>query len=175
VAHPARGISRRANRLGAGDHIRKYDRTATLANARATAAKSRANALGILHSLMEFAADEGWATGENPVKRIKKPVNASADPDVHALEAEEVEALPRAVPDDALGRVEGAVYLAAVMTGLRQGELLGLRWGEVDWTARRIRVRRNFVRGEFGSPKSKRSSRSVPLAHRVAAQLARLS
>jgi integrase len=61
------------------------------------------------------------------------------------------------------------------MTGLRQGELLGLRWRDVDWTAQRIRVRRNFVRGEFGSPKSKRSTRSVPLTRRVAAELERLS
>ncbi|HET6864674.1 MAG TPA: site-specific integrase, partial [Solirubrobacteraceae bacterium] len=30
---------------------------------------------------------------------------------------------------------------------------------------------RNFVRGEFGTPKSKRSTRSVPLATRVAAEL----
>ena len=48
------------------------------------------------------------------------------------------------------------------MTGLRKGELLALRWGDVDWSACRIRVRRNFVRGEFGTPKSKRSSRSAP-------------
>jgi integrase len=32
-------------------------------------------------------------------------------------------------------------------------------------------VRRNFVRGEFGTPKSQRSSRSIPLADRVAAEL----
>ena len=37
-----------------------------------------------------------------------------------------------------------------------------------------MRVRRNFVRGEFGTPKSKRSSRSVPLADRLAAELDRL-
>lgn len=55
-----------------------------------------------------------------------------------------------------------------MMTGLRQGELLGLRWRDVDWRAGRVRVRRSYVRGEFGSPKSKRSSRAVPLADRVA-------
>jgi integrase len=54
---------------------------------------------------------------------------------------------------------------------MRQGELLALRWRDVDWQARRVRVRRNFVRGEFGTPKSKRSSRSVPLADRVAGEL----
>ena len=122
------------------------------------APKSRANALGTLHSLIEFAIDEGWATGENPVKRVKKPALATADADVHFLETEEVEALLRAVPDDALGRIERVMYLSAAMTGMRQGELFALRWRDVDWSARRMRVRRNYVRGEFGTPTSKRSA-----------------
>jgi integrase len=135
------------------------------------APKSRANALGTLHSLIEFAIDEGWSAGENPVKRVEKPALATTDPDVRFLDAEEVEALLRAVPDDPLGRVERVMYLTAAMTGMRQGELFALRWRDVDWTARRIRVRRNNVRGEFGTPKSKRSARSVPLASRVATEL----
>lgn len=59
------------------------------------------------------------------------------------------------------------------MTGLRQGELIALRWRDVDWTVGRVRVRQNYVRGEFGTPKSKRSTRSVPLADRVAGELDR--
>jgi integrase len=61
------------------------------------------------------------------------------------------------------------------MTGLRRGELLALRWSDVDWLASRIRVRRNYVRGEFGTPKSRRSTRSVPMAREVAVALERLS
>jgi hypothetical protein len=60
------------------------------------------------------------------------------------------------------------------MTGLRKGELLALRWKDVDWQAARIRVRQNYVRGEFGTPKSKRSTRSVPMADEVAGGLDRL-
>ncbi len=135
------------------------------------APKSRANALGTLHSLIEFAIDEGWMVGENPVKRVEKPALAETDPDVRFLETEEVEALLGAVPDDPLGRVERVMYLTAAMTGMRQGELFALRWRDVDWSARRIRVRRNYVRGEFGTPKSKRSARSVPLASRIATEL----
>ncbi len=44
------------------------------------APKSRANALGTLHSLIEFAIDEGWMVGENPVKRVEKPALAETDP-----------------------------------------------------------------------------------------------
>ncbi len=60
------------------------------------------------------------------------------------------------------------------MTGLRQGELIALRWRDVDWGAARVRVRQNFVLGRFGTPKSKRSSRSVPMADKVAGELERL-
>jgi len=44
------------------------------------APKSRANALGTLHSLIEFAIGEGWTSGENPVKRVEKPALATTDP-----------------------------------------------------------------------------------------------
>jgi integrase len=43
----------------------------------------------------------------------------------------------------------------------------------VDWTALRVRVRQNFTRGEFGTPKSRRSTRSVPLAHELPRELDR--
>ena len=61
-----------------------------------------------------------------------------------------------------------------MVQGLRQGELLALRWRDVDWFAQRIRVRQNYVRGEFGMPKSRRSIRSVPMADEVGAELERL-
>ncbi len=66
------------------------------------------------------------------------------------------------------------MFLAGAMSGLRQGELLALRWRDVDWPSGRIRVRQNYVRGEFGTPKSRRSTRSVPMADRVAGELDRL-
>lgn len=59
------------------------------------------------------------------------------------------------------------------MTGLRRGELIALRWRDVDWPSGRARVRRSHVRGEYVSPKSKRGSRSVPLADELAGELER--
>src|SRR6202012_1234954 len=72
-----------------------------------------------------------------------------------------------AVLEDDLARVDRALYLTAAMTGLRQGELLGLRWRDVDFTSRRIRVVTNYVRGEFDHPKSEESARSVPMGRKV--------
>jgi integrase len=57
------------------------------------------------------------------------------------------------------------------MSGLRQGELIALRWRDVDWAAGKIRVRRKRYRGRDGKPKSRRGSRAVPLADRAARAL----
>jgi integrase len=133
--------------------------------------KSTLNYLGLLHGIFDFAIRRGWATTTNPCKLVDKPERLDADADVRFLDQPELDALLDAVPDDDLGRVERVMYLAAAMTGMRQGELLALRWMDVDWLARRVRVRRNYVRGEFGTPKSKRSTRSVPLADRLGGEL----
>ncbi|MGZ4235303.1 MAG: tyrosine-type recombinase/integrase, partial [Solirubrobacteraceae bacterium] len=132
--------------------------------------KTVSNCLGLLHSIFEFAIRRGWANDENPCKRAEKP-KAVEHSDIRFLDEDEVEALLRAVPDTEFGRLQRVLYLAAVMTGMRQGELLALRWADVDWPARRIRVRRNYVRGEFGTPKSRRGSRSIPLADRLGGEL----
>jgi len=58
------------------------------------------------------------------------------------------------------------------MTGMRQGELLAIRWIDIDWTARRVRVVDNFTRGRFGTPKSDKG-RSIPVPDRLAAELDR--
>jgi integrase len=95
------------------------------------------------------------------------------DADIRFLTVEELEALLDAVPDDELGRVDRVIYLTAAMTGLRRGELVALRWQDIDWQAGLMRVRRSYTRGEFASPKSRRSSRAVPMADRVAGELER--
>jgi integrase len=85
-----------------------------------------------------------------------------------------MDALVSAVAAGDYQAVDRALFLCAAMTGLRQGEALALYWRDVDWSAGRVRVRQSYVRGEFGTPKSKRSSRSVPLADRMAGELERL-
>ena len=136
------------------------------------APKSVLNYLGFLHSLFAFSEKRGWGAG-NPVKLVDKPRPGDGDPEIRFLDEGELAAVIRAVPDDDRGPLERVLYLVAAMTGLRQGELIALRWRDVDWSAGRIRVRRNFVRGQYGTPKSKRSSRAVPLADRAGAELER--
>ena len=81
------------------------------------------------------------------------------------------------MPPDVLGPVLRAIVLTAAYTGLRQSELLGLRWRDVDWPARRIRVRNAYVRGEHSREgKSDLSTRrSVPIADRLRRGAARMA
>jgi integrase len=162
------------------------------------APKTVRNVITFMHSVFEHAIDRGWTT-QNPLRRASRPKRrraGDANSDIQFLTVPELEAVLHAIPDDVvvrapaparrgragsappipphvLGPVIRVVVLAAAMTGLRQSELLGLRWRDVDWTAQRIRVRNAWVRGEHSvEGKSDLSTRrSVPMADRLAREL----
>ncbi|MBN8866779.1 MAG: site-specific integrase [Solirubrobacterales bacterium] len=73
-----------------------------------------------------------------------------------------------AVPDDYLGSSDRALILAAAQTGLRQGELIALRWDDILWDQTAVRVRASVSRGSLGDPKSVTSKIQVPMSRRVA-------
>jgi integrase len=140
--------------------------------------------MSFAHGIFAHAIKQGWATS-NPVAMADKPPRAGADQDIHFLTTRELEALLEAAQariaapaaeqpeSQVLAATDYVIYLTAAMTGLRQGELVALRWRDVDWMASVIRVRRNYTRNAWGQPKSKRSSRAVPMADRVAGALDR--
>jgi integrase len=45
-------------------------------------------------------------------------------------------------------------FLTALRTGLRQGELIGLRWDDIDWNGKYLTVKRTIYRREAKTPKS---------------------
>ncbi len=105
----------------------------------------------------------------NPVSPVERQrVRAGGDIDVFS--PEEVWALVRAASEEQ----DAAIYLTAAFTGLRRGELIALRWRDVDFSASTIRVRGSYSDGALTAPKSGRV-RSVPMAPEVAEALARLS
>jgi integrase len=138
------------------------------------AVKTVTNHLNFAHGIFGFAVRRRWAIS-NPVAATDRPQAVYRDPDVRFLELGEFEALLQAAAsrEDLLGPLDHVVYLTAAMNGMRQGELVALRWRDVDWSASVIRVRRSYTRGEWGTPKSRRSSRAVPMAKRVGVALDR--
>jgi integrase len=85
------------------------------------------------------------------------------------LDREEIERLSAAAETGQ----EAALYKTAAFTGLRQGELLALRWSSVDFVAGLVHVRRNFTGGQEKAPKGKRV-RSVPMMPELVDVLAKL-
>jgi integrase len=132
--------------------------------------KTVQNHLNFLHGVFAFSIRRGWAHS-NPVAMIDRPKKSrAAHTRIRFLQPSELDQLIAAVPDDALGSVERPLYLTAALTGLRQGELLALKWMDVDWLASRIRVADSYTRGVIDTPKS-HEGRSVPMASRLAREL----
>lgn len=56
------------------------------------------------------------------------------------------------------------VVLLAVLTGMRIGEILALRWKRVDLLRSTIEIAETFSDGQFGSPKTRSSNRVIPMS-----------
>jgi integrase len=135
-------------------------------------AKLRQNTLTLTGQIFRFGRRKGWCRA-NPCDDVDRP-QVEESLEIRFLQIDEVEALLRAVPlHDPLGPTEQVLYLTAALVGLRQGELFALRWRDVDWAAGRIRVRQNYVRGHWQTPKTRRGFRSPPMVDRVAGELER--
>jgi integrase len=136
-------------------------------------AKTIQNAYRLAHSIFAYAVEKGWRP-DNPCAAVEAP---TLDPstEIRYLNDAELEALLRTVAGSkgTFAQTDHALYMAAAMAGMRQGELLALRVRHVDFDAGRLHVRLSYVRGVEAAPKSGKG-RSVPLAPSLAAVLARL-
>jgi len=128
---------------------------------------TRNRLLVLLHGVFRRAV-KVWGLPINPVSGVERQrVRSSGD--IEVFSPEEVWALVRAASSEQ----DGAIYLTAAFTGLRRGELIALRWRDVDFAGQVLRVRASYAGAQLTSPKSGKV-RSVPLAPPVAQALARL-
>ena len=131
------------------------------------AASTRTKALVLMHGIFQRAR-KVWSLPANPVADVEKPP-LSRSGDLEVFSPEEVWALTRA----AASEQDAALFLTAAFTGLRMGELLALRWRDVDFAGSSVRVRASYYAGHLTTPKSGKV-RAVPLAPDVASALAQL-
>ncbi|MDQ3834929.1 MAG: site-specific integrase, partial [Actinomycetota bacterium] len=117
-----------------------------------------------VRGLYKEALEQGVNYGlipRNATEAVKPPKVHREE--IHPLTAEQVKALL----DAARGERLEALYVLAIHTGLRQGELLGLKWEDVNLEARTLQVRRTLTTARSGpmlsTPKTKGSRRSVRL------------
>jgi integrase len=125
-----------------------------------------------LHAVLHSAFDEAmkWnLLARNPVGAVRAPkverreMQIPTIPDVHRLLT--------AVQGDPLE----ALYVLAITTGARQGELLALRWQDIDLEARTMSISATLTRldGKWKrvAPKTRTSVRTVPLSPQATAAL----
>lgn len=99
----------------------------------------------------------------NPCTAVTLPRMGEQEKQV--LSAEQAQLLMMMAKDTILE----CLVTVALATGMRCGELLGLKWSDIDWEAGRVTVARTLVyintRGFYlTEPKTKRGKRTIPLA-----------
>ncbi len=125
-------------------------------------------ALAPVRALFATAVEEGLIRS-NPTQgvRVARAMAREADEEkVKALTPDELNALIAGIPDR-----ERLFFCFLAQTGLRIGEAIALRVGDVDLGRRRVLVRRRWYRDSFAPPKSKYGRRDVPLAPGMARAL----
>lgn len=121
------------------------------------APKTIRNAHGVLRAALGKAV--AWGLVPRNVATLATPPRAQS-PEFRTLTVEEAKQLGRSVQ----GNRWAPMLLLALTTGLRQGELLGLKWGDIDFAAGILQVRRQYERdGAFSMPKAS-SQRRLDLA-----------
>lgn len=128
-----------------------------------------------IHQVLRQAlatAERQGLLARNPADLVNAPRMRQTE--IHPLDLAQSRALLEAARGD---RLE-ALYVLAVTTGMRQGELLALRWRDVDLDAQHLQVRGTLVwrapEGfSIGQPKTKRSRRRLDLSNEAVAALRR--
>jgi integrase len=116
----------------------------------------------VLHKALAQAARWNFIP-RNPAVSVKAPTPTPKE--MHPLSASEARRLLEAVRGD---RLE-ALYVLAVHTGIKRGEVLGLKWADIDLDNATVGVRRTLTRANngrrlaLGEPKTKKSRRTVKL------------
>ena len=129
--------------------------------------KTKNNLLVLMHAIFRHAV-KLYGLPANPVANVDR-FRVRSSGDIQVFSPEEVWALVRAAGSE----VDAAIFLTAAFTGLRRGELLGLRWRDVDFAGSTIRVRASYAAGKLTTPKSGKV-RAVPMAPDVSSALAKL-
>ena len=114
-----------------------------------------------IHKALKQALNDGLVP-RNVAEAVKPPQVRREE--IEPLTPEQTKKLVEFVGEDRLA----ALYVLAVTAGLRQGELLGLKWEDVDLDHGILRVKRTLSgikdgKPIFGTPKTAKGRRSVQL------------
>lgn len=122
-----------------------------------------------LGQIMRYAARHRYIS-INPFTDAERPRGSQADngkKPIRILNPDEI--------SDLLEATESFKYRTlfrlAIMSGARQGELLGLKWIDVDWENNQIHIQRTFNNQAWYKTKTKASNRKIDLGPSMMAEL----
>jgi integrase len=127
----------------------------------ATKAKIR----NLMSALFSHAIRHEWAA-RNPITAVRTSAKRLHEPDI--LTPNELQGLLKELPQR-----EGTMVLVAATTGLRRGELIALRWRDLDFDAGLANITHSIWRNVEGDTKTQASHKPVPLPPIVVAELNR--
>lgn len=110
----------------------------------------------VLKGMSKHAVRWGYLRN-NPALYVERP--KILDKEMDFFTKEEIGVFLAHVPP-----MRYALFLTAIMTGLRQGELLAMKWGNLDWNLGQYFVKESLYQGRFLEPKSRKSKRAIDLA-----------
>ena len=121
--------------------------------------KTILNQIVILKQIFKHVARWGYLRS-SPAEHVERPRIPHREMDF--LTPEEIRLLLDAAEQVCPERY--SLFLTAVMTGMRRGELLAMKWQNLDWKRRQYFVKESYYRGHFQEPKSEKSRRAINLA-----------
>ena len=101
------------------------------------APKTVKNIHGVLHAALEQAISNGYIH-KNPTAGCKLP--KVVRPEIKPLEPEEIARMLKEAKKDAYDNL----FIVAMFTGMRQGELLGLSWDNVNFKTGQITIKQQL-------------------------------
>jgi integrase len=119
----------------------------------------------LVSKVFERAKQWNCHSGVNPASGVSLPEKTPVR-EKHSLAPEHVPRLLEVLKEPAR-----TIVLLGILTGMRVGELLGLRRKDVNFVTGQIRIEQANYRGLFGPPKTKGSKRSLPIPKALVAPL----
>jgi integrase len=117
------------------------------------APKYALNLYGLLNTMFDVAVQRDLIETSPVRRKLHRPQQEQKEKPV--LSPEQVNQVIEAIADE-----YKPLFVVAAVTGMQIGEILALRWQDVDLDAKKLTVRHSLWRGQLGTPKTKASAKT---------------
>jgi len=121
----------------------------------------------VFYTILNDAVIEGLIDS-NPFERVPRPIVIEKYNEDDDFDEEDENVDPFSLDEvrQILSKTDGYkqnFFAIMAFSGVRPGELVSLKWNDVDWKSETFKIVRTRIRGEFGPTKTKSSKRLVEM------------